>query len=88
MQRGTNGKIGNYVTIADDAAPGNNVTIGNHVTIYPKATIADNCIVMDGDPGRSRVDGDGRGPAKPLREVPAEWREKILEYGREQDKGS
>ena len=27
-------------------------------------------------------------PAKPLREVSAEWRDKILEYGREQDKRS
>ncbi len=48
MQQGANCKIGNYVTIAEDAVIGDHARVGNNVTIYPGVTLGDNSIVMDG----------------------------------------
>ena len=41
-------RIGNHVTLADDAILGQGVRIGNGVTVYPGVEIEDDCTILDG----------------------------------------
>jgi acetyltransferase-like isoleucine patch superfamily enzyme len=72
-------------TVRRYAMIGPNVTLLPGVEIGEGAQIAAGALVTKDVPAWTLMVGM---PAKPLREIPAEWREKILEYGRKQDERS
>src|SRR5437899_843592 len=41
-------KLGQNVSLSDDAVLGRGITIGNNVTVYPGVNIADECRIFDG----------------------------------------